>query len=140
MQQPAQGQPTPQATELTPRLIQGLQATFEPAVWTGQNTSGLKPFGEYVLVKMDAASPTSSGGVMLTDELIERMTEAAESGCVYAIGALAFKRHGPDCPKVGERVYIEKYAGLKAMGRDGATYRIMEDKCIAAGQADLEAA
>ncbi len=128
-----QAQPIGPADVPAPRLHKGIQGAFIEADWPGSNISGLRPFGDYVLVKMDAAAPTSPGGVILTDEEVERITLGAESGCIFAIGSLAFKAHGPDHPGIGERVYVEKYAGIKAMGQDGALYRIMEDKCVAAG-------
>ncbi len=135
-----QGQPVPQPEGLKPRLLSGLQASFIAAEWPGFNASGLRPFGDYVLVKMDAASPHSAGGVILVDEQVERMTEAAESGCIFAVGVTAFKGLGADAPTVGDRVYIEKYAGIKARGQDGALYRIMECRCIAAGYDTVEEA
>lgn len=136
----AQAQPQPMSAALAPRLIKGLNATYDEAFWAGENTSGLRPLGDYVLVKMDQCSAASSGGVLLTDEQIERMNEAAESGCIYAIGAGAFLRLDdgrawPEAerPAAGDRCYIEKYAGIKAMGKDGAMYRIMGYRNIAAG-------
>lgn len=127
------------SSALPARLIKGLNADYEPAIWPGDNTSGLTPYGHYVLVKMDACSTSSMGGIVLTDEMVERMNEAAETGCIYAIGEGAFARFDDGRPWVGEkpqagdRVYVEKYAGVKAMGRDGGLYRIMSESCIAAG-------
>lgn len=134
-----QGQPTPEAGKLAPRLLKGLNADYEEAAWPGENDSGLQPIGDYVLVKMDQCSSASRGGVLLTDEQIERMNEASESGCIYAIGAGAFARYDDgriwtgEKPSAGDRVYVEKYAGIKAMGRDGKMFRIMGYRNIAAG-------
>lgn len=139
-----QGQPTPQASSLAPRFIKGLNADFVPATWPGQNDSGLAPYGHYVLVKMDQCAATSAGGIMLTDEMKDRMDEAAETGCIYALGGAAFNFFengrawtGPK-PEAGDRVYIEKYAGVKARGQDGSLFRIMAENCIAAGLARTE--
>lgn len=124
------------AEPLPPRLIKGLQAEFIPAEWSGENTSGIRVFGKNLLVRMDACSPKSAGGVMLPEDLVDRMTEASESGCIFAIGPAAFRlfddghRWEGDKPTVGERVYVEKYAGVKARGADGALYRIMDERCI----------
>lgn len=134
-----QGQPQPQAG-LQPRLIKGNQADYEPASWPGHNDSGLIPFGDYVIVKMDQCSGKTKGGVSLPDELIERMNEAAESGCVYEAADGAFTRYDDGRPwtgakpEPGDRVCIEKYAGIKQRGPDGAMYRIMGYRSIAAGQ------
>lgn len=127
---------------LQPRLIKGLQAEFIPAEWPGENASGLQVFGKNILVKMDACAKTSAGGVIMLDEMVDRMTEASESGCIYAVGAAAFRlfddghRWEGEKPLVGQRVYVEKYAGVKARGRDGALYRIMDERCIAAALLD----
>lgn len=129
---------------LAPRMIKGLNAAYDEAVWTGENTSGLTPYGHYVLVKMDTCSAKSAGGVGLPDEMRERMNEAAETGCIYAIGDGAFSRFDDgrpwvgEKPKAGDRVYVEKYAGVKAMGQDGSLYRIMSENNIAAGLAPSE--
>lgn len=130
------------STQMQPRLIKGLQAEYEPSVWTGENTSGLTPFGTHILVRMDQCSVTSSGGVMLPDEICERMDEASESGCIFAMTPQAYMSddwgrpwQGPR-PKVGDRVYIERYSGVKARGADGALYRMMTRNCIVAGRID----
>lgn len=126
---------------LAPRMIKGLHADYQAAIWTGSNTSGLRVFGKNILVRMDSCAARSAGGVHLTDEIIDRMDEASESGCIYAIGPAAHRifddgsRWEGDKPQVGERVYVEKYAGVKARGADGALYRVMDERCIAAALA-----
>ena len=132
-------------SSLQPRLIKGLQADFIPSIWPGKNTSGVKPYGKNVLVKMDECSAASAGGVMLTDDMIEKMTEGAESGCIFALGAEAFRQFDDgrpwkgDSPSVGDRVYVEKYSGIRARGADGGIYRMMDYRCIAGGLFDAEA-
>lgn len=114
-------------------------AEYVPAEWTGKNQSGVAPVGDRVLVKPDQAAGTSSGGVMLPDDLRERHTLAAEAGIVVALGDGAFMWnsdrqtpfHGRK-PKPGERVCLEKYAGQLVRGDDGEVYRLMESACIAA--------
>lgn len=134
-----QGQPAAAPSVLPPRMLKGLNATYEEAIWPGHNNSGLKPLGDYVLVKMDQCSTASSGGVLLIDEQVERMNEAAESGCIFAVGGGAFIRYDDGRlwegakPAPGDRVYVEKYAGIKAMGQDGSMFRIMGYRNIAAG-------
>ena len=129
----------------SPKLIKGLQAEFVPAEWSGTNTSGLIVYGKNVLVRMDECGDVSSGGVALPMDLIDRMTEAAETGCIYSLGPEAFHlfedgvRWTGDKPKPGDRVYLEKFSGLLARGKDGGVYRIMDYRCVAAGlEPDLE--
>ena len=133
------------SASLQPRLIKGLQADFIPSIWPGKNTSGVKPYGKNVLVKMDECSAASAGGVMITDDMREKMTEGSETGCIFAIGPEAFRlfddghRWSGVTPEVGERVYVEKYAGIRARGADGGVYRVMDYRNIAAGLIDPEA-
>jgi chaperonin GroES len=119
---------------LEPRLIKGMQADYTVAEFDplAGNTSGLIPYGPNVLVKMDECASSSAGGVMLPDDMIERMTEASVTGVVVAMGPEAF-RGLSDSPQVGQRIYIEKYAGLKARGKDGKLYRVVDEKCVACG-------
>lgn len=123
---------------LTPRLIKGLHADYEPTQWPGENTSGLRPYGDHVLVRMDACSAATAGGIILADDMIERMNMASESGCIFAIGGMAFKGY-PEKPSVGDRVYVDKYAGVVARGADGGFYRVMSDTCVFAGLIDADA-
>ena len=124
-----------------PKLIKGMQADYVPAPWTGTNTSGLRLFGKNVLVMMDVCSPRTMGLVELPEEIVERMNEASESGCIAAIGPAAFRLFDDNTPwqgekpAIGDRVYVEKYAGIKALGADGQMYRIMDYRAVAAGLA-----
>ena len=114
------------------KLIKGLQADYTPAEWTGVNTSGLKPYGARVLIRVDACSATTQGGILLTDDMSEKMTLAAETGCIYAVGPFAWHKHD-DRPVVGDRVYFERYAGTVARGVDGELYRFMDDGSVSGG-------
>jgi len=107
-------------------------AEYDPAVG---NSSGLEPFGPNILVKMDTCARETAGGIIHLDAHTERMDEAAVTGCVFAIGLDAFQ-HMADKPKVGERIYIDKYSGIKCRGKDGALYRVVDEKCVACRIAD----
>lgn len=145
---------------MEPKLIKGLHAEYIPAVWSGENTSGVRMVGKTVLVLPDECSPVTSGtaglallaeagitplslvsaitGTTLPPELIERMNMAAESGVIVSIAAGAFLLNedmtpwSGERPKPGDRVYFEKYAGKLVKGSDGATYRIMDYGSIGA--------
>lgn len=119
-------------------LIKGIHAEYIPAQWSGQNTSGVRMVGKTVLVLTDECSPSTSGGVALPQDLIEKMSMAAETGVLVAVADGAFLLNedgspwsGPK-PQPGDRVYIEKYAGKQIKGRDGKTYRIMDYGSIGA--------
>lgn len=124
---------------MEPRLIKGNQAEYVPATWTGKNTSGIRVFGKNVLVRVDECSPTTSGEVILLDEIVERMTMASTTGVICALAPEAFRlfddgtRWTGEAPDPGDRIWFEKYAGQLQTGRDGKTYRIMDYRAIAAG-------
>ncbi len=131
------------AKEASPTLHKGMQGDYVPVHWAGENTSGLLVYGKNVLVACDRFSQVTAGGVWTPDEHTDKMTAAAETGCIFAIGPEAFRmfddgtRWSGDCPKQGDRIYFEKYAGQLAMGVDGMVYRVMDYRAIAAGY-DLE--
>ena len=120
------------------KLIKGLHADYVPAEWSGKDTSGVRVVGKTVLVLMDKCSPTSTGGIDLPDDMIEKMSMGAESGVLVAVSAGAFLLNedmspwSGTKPQAGDRVYIEKYAGKLVKGRDGETYRIMDYGSIGA--------
>jgi chaperonin GroES len=120
--------------KLTPRLFNGLQAEYVQIDWPGSNTSGLRSFGTNVLVKVDQCAGVRASGLIITDEATDLMTAAAVTGCIFAIGPRAFPNAiGDDRPKPGDRIYFDKFAGIRAKGLDGGDFRIMDDTCIAAG-------
>ena len=114
------------------KLIKGLHADYIPAIWSGKDTSGIRVVGKTILVLMDKCSPTSKGGVSLPEDIVEKMSMAAESGVIVSTSPGAFLLNEDmtpwtgEKPKAGDRVYIEKYAGKQVKGRDGETYRIMD--------------
>jgi len=120
------------------RLLRTSVGTYKAAEWSGENTSGCWPIGDSVLVLPDEAA-TKIGGIHLADDSVEKMTMAAESGVIVALGDGAFewtadrmRRWSGYRPQVGDRVRIERYAGGLQVGNDGRTYRLMTDKCIGA--------
>lgn len=123
---------------MEPRLIKGIQAEYVPAKWLGSNTSGVRVVGKTVLVLMDECSTTTSGGISLPEDMVERMSMASESGVLVACAPGAFLLNEDmtpwlgEKPKPGDRVYVEKYAGKLVKGRDGKMYRMMDYGCIGA--------
>lgn len=106
---------------------------------TAENGSGYNPIGDRVLIKVDESASRTSGGVMLPDETVYKQTMAAETGIIVAIGDAAFhwtfdrtREWYGERPKIGDRVYVERYAGRILKGNDGIFYRLMDDKCVAA--------
>jgi chaperonin GroES len=125
------------------KLLKTTQAEYERAAYDGTNESGLTPFGDRVLVLPDSAADKSSGGIVIPDAVKEMQSYAAETGVIVAIGDGAFvwnadrtKPFSGVKPKPGDRVFFDRYSGGLARGRDGRTYRIMDDKAVAAGCVD----
>jgi co-chaperonin GroES (HSP10) len=127
-----------EASKLAPRLIQGMSASYVVATYDGQNTSGLEVYGKNVLVLVDECAVASSGGILLTDSKVEQMTEASVTGCIFALGPEAFRMFDDGTywdgakPEVGDRIYFEKYAGIKCRGLDGGFFRVMDFRTVAA--------
>lgn len=93
------------------------------------NNSGINPLEYYVLIKLDAVEEKTKGGIYLPDDLRERETQAQASGCLIAVGPLAFiyDVENDTIPRIGQRVAFPKYSGLKQIGKDGAEYRLLKD-------------
>lgn len=122
---------------MQPKLIRTEIAQYSPAQWGGENQSGIKPVGEMVLILTDQIRDKTAGGVYITDDQRERQEMAAETGVLVAVGDGAFLwTHDKTRPwegykpKVGDRVYIQRYAGQLFPGRDGQRYRMMEYTCV----------
>ena len=104
------------------------------------NTSGYDPIDMRVLVKPDPVATKTAGGLLLTDETIERDQWAVTRGTLVAAGACAWdeaKRiRGFVPPEIGARVMFGKYTGNSNgkgfKGDDGEDYRLMNDEDILA--------
>jgi co-chaperonin GroES (HSP10) len=109
-----------------------------------QNTSGIHPLGDRVLIKPDEIEKTSPGGIIIVDPE-ERHAMAQSIGTVVAVGPDCWVDHverGPQGTKTvgfsgpfaqpGDRVCFAKYGGLQVPGKDGKLYRIMNDVDITA--------
>lgn len=143
--------------ESTRRLIRNSQAEFERATFSGKNESGIRPIGTSVLILMDQVATTTSGeagaailaeagikpasgvalvGIGLEPGMIEKMNAASESGVIAAVGEASFRYYDDGSkwtdykPKVGDRIFSERYAGRELLGQDGKTYRMMTYTCV----------
>lgn len=120
------------------RLIKSDSTDYIPATFEGKNASGMRVMGKNVLIRVDECSPTSAGGVILPGNKVEAMTMNSTTGVIIAKAPEAFRlfddgtRWAGDVPEPGDRIWFEKYAGTLQTGRDGATYRIMDYRAIAA--------
>ena len=122
---------------MQPKLIMTPLGQYDPVKWDGKNVSGYCPFGDRVLILPDGAADQTTGNVFIPEPMQERMSMAAETGVIVALGDAAFTRNfdrtGPWAgmrPAVGQRVGFERYSGSIRHGKDGRLYRVMDDKCV----------
>lgn len=123
---------------MTPKLLLMTPlGHYAPAEWDGENTSGITPMGDRVLILPDGAASETAGGISVTDEMQARMSEAAETGILVALGEDAWlwnsdrsRKYEGAKPQPGQRVIFERYAGSYHHAGDGRKYRLMDDKCV----------
>lgn len=121
---------------LQPHILSIGSVVYIPAKYPGSNTSGLLPRNYNLLVKMDTTPDRSAGGVIIdVHDRKERMDEASVTGVIFAVGATV-GRGDPEPLKPGDRVYIDKYAGIKAIGMDGQLYRFIDEKQVGGSVTD----
>jgi len=111
---------------------------YVPAEWSGKNESGIHPIGDRVLVLPDKAAEMI-GSIAIPGSRRDIDGRAAETGVLVAIGEAAWKWNSDRSrpfdgtkPKVGQRIWFERYAGSPQRGKDGNAYILMDDKCVGA--------
>jgi chaperonin GroES len=103
-----------------------------------KNQSGIFPTEYKVLVQPIKVDEKTKGGIILPDEHKDREQFAQMQGMLVAVSPLAFTYAGKEDwgdaekPKPGDRVMFAKYAGAACKGKDGADYRIINDKDLSA--------
>jgi co-chaperonin GroES (HSP10) len=97
-----------------------------------ENTSGLKPLGRAVLVKH--YEPERTGGVIvMPDSVSDKVLMVEQRAIVIEVGEACWPDEAPRA-KPGDKVLISKLSGYMAVGpKDGARYRIINDRDIFAG-------
>lgn len=97
--------------------------------------AGIEPSEFFVLVAMAEKPQKSAGGIIFTDDTREREQWGSEHGRILAVSPLAFSyAEWPDPsqrPQVGDVVFVGRYPGKEATGRDGKSYRLVADREIA---------
>lgn len=121
------------------KLLKTTQAEYLISEYSGKNESGYRPIGDRVLVLPDVAAEKTSGNVFIPGTVQESQSYAAETGVLVELGEAAFlwnsdrtRKFEGSRPKPGERVFFDRYSGGVIKGKDGRTYRFMDDKAIGA--------
>lgn len=95
----------------------------------------IEPMAFNVVVEIDPVEEVTKGGIILLDSKKERERLACEEGTLVAISPLAFTYaawpDGAKKPQIGDRVMINRYAGM-LREKDGKDFRIVEDKSLVA--------
>lgn len=95
------------------------------------NVSGINPVGNRILVLPIEVQQTSASGIILaTDSLKEREQMANTTGVVVAMGDECYDDEAKPWCAVGDKIIFAKYAGLLYLGRDGKSYRMINDKDV----------
>ena len=95
------------------------------------NASGITPVGWRVLIKPKEVKEVSAGGIILdTETSKEREQMGNTTGVVVAMGNQCYMDEPSPWCGVGDKVIFAKYAGLLYLGKDGAQYRMINDKDI----------
>jgi co-chaperonin GroES (HSP10) len=97
--------------------------------------AGIEPTEYNVLIAMATKPEKSAGGVIFTEETRDREQWGAEHGRILGVSPLAFNYaawpNPSDRPAVGDVVFVGRYPGKQAVGRDGKTYHLVSDREIA---------
>lgn len=102
------------------------------------NGKTLQPIEYKVLVKPDLVEETDpmikrckDMGIEIPESEKERDKQRQITGTLVAVGGKAFEEFGDPMPKVGDKVYFAKYAGLVIKADDKTEFRLCNDKDIA---------
>ena len=94
------------------------------------NTSGWKPTGHRVLVKVTKVEEISQGGIIIPKDVTKREQLGQDGGIVVEVGNTAYSdQESPWC-KVGDYVKFGRYAGQLISpkeAKDGIEYRVLND-------------
>lgn len=97
------------------------------------NQAGINPIRYAVLVLPDGVDHTFKDSVIIKPDAMQTKEElAASEGVVIAVGVKAWEGESPAPVKEGDRVIFSRYAGQTRVGKDGQTYRMMQDTDIIA--------
>jgi co-chaperonin GroES (HSP10) len=109
----------------------------------------IKPYGYFVLVKVDEVEQKSAGGIVLPEDYVEKEQAVIEKGVVIAFGPTAYvgmrgceredmERTGKAAHQlwgveVGDTVEFKKYEGKKSALTDCGSYRYIPDTHLMGG-------
>lgn len=103
------------------------------------NQSGIIPMGFKVLVKIKELEEKTKGGIIIPTDTREKEEAASQIATIVDYGRAAFTIGVADLPnewdikpEVGNKVVLNRYAGITIEGNDKKEYRLVNDKEILA--------
>ena len=94
--------------------------------------SQIQPVEYKVLIELEALKEKTSGGIILPDDRKDRDQMAQTMATLKAVGGNAFSDWKGPIPKVGDRVLVDKYAGVRPDRDENNPLRLCMDKDICA--------
>ena len=120
----------------TPKLKPALQEKYqkEKLINTNEMEKLPLPVGWRILVLPFEASKKSKGGIIYSDDAVERASIASTCGNVLAVGSQAYDKEkfpeGPWCKK-GDWVVFARYAGSRIKIQGGEVRLLNDDEILA---------
>jgi len=96
------------------------------------NTSGIYPSGDRILVIPEQIEQVTEGGIVIPDTIREHHGQAQTSGYLVAAGTDSWDDYVQPFAGIGDRVMFAKYGGQSCIGKDGKEYRVLNDVDITA--------
>ena len=98
-----------------------------------ENTSGIQPKGNRVLVRVDKLAETlGDSALFVPEEVLKQHQQSQVTGVLVEVGDEAWLDYRQAFAESGERVLFAKFGGIEATGSDGVQYRVMNDEDISA--------
>lgn len=91
------------------------------------NRSGMQPVDTKVLLKPDEVEEKTSGGIYIPETTRRDEQMAQIKARLIAMGGNAFEDWREPMPRIGQKVYVAKYAGVMVKGDDGNWYQVAHD-------------
>ena len=94
------------------------------------NTSGWKPTGHRVLVRVEQVERTTESGIIIADVTANKEQLGQDAGIVVELGNTAYADQSEPWCKVGDYVKFGKYAGQlirPSESLDEKEYRVIND-------------
>jgi len=97
------------------------------------NTSGILPKGHRVLVLPDDVEEKTASGIVVTTGMSKLREELAQvDGIVIDLGNTCYSDQPEAWCQIGDKVVFGKYSGIIRKGKDGKTYRVINDLDVVA--------